>query len=170
MNARQKKYFNLRGPRPAEPETLLARKTPRNNRNKSERKCNEDRTKRKESGKKVERNRKESGKKAAIFKDLAEWGMGERKNSKSKMQDSEWRTVLAVHFAFCTLNFELRSCFLRASDFEFRIWARFHRRWASADAVQSKIQNRTAPYGAFSMDSRALSSSSASPLMSRISR
>ena len=70
-----KKHFSLEGPRPAEPETLLARKTPRNNRYKSERKCNEAGTKWKESGKKVERNRKESGKKPAIFKDLAEWGM-----------------------------------------------------------------------------------------------
>jgi len=78
MNARPKKYFSLKGPRPAEPETLLARKTPRNNRYKSERKCNEDGTNRKESGKKVERNRKESGKKPAIFKDLADWGIGER--------------------------------------------------------------------------------------------
>jgi len=89
----RKFYFSLWGPRPAEPETLLARKTPRNNRYKSERKCNEDGINRKESGKKVERNRKESGKKMPFFKDLAEWGMRVR---------THWPAVQADHLPLAT--------------------------------------------------------------------
>jgi hypothetical protein len=58
MTARQKN-FSLEGPRPAEPETRLARKTPEI----IGTKANESATKTEQNGKKVERKWKETGKK-----------------------------------------------------------------------------------------------------------